>query len=277
MESRIIHAFECGVSHQLHGLPCQDRAGGSVGAALSVAVLCDGAGSCAQSELAAQLLVQWLPEYLQTHFDPLYFRQEDAACLVRDGQAALSALGLPLSECYCTLLFFAQYADGRWLCGHIGDGYIFLQENGESRVLSHPENGAHSYETYFLSGTDASGHLRLQRGHADAPHTVLLTSDGGGESLFDRQTQTCAPAVDTLCRWAASPQHSDQAVTAALQKALHDQLAAHTDDDISVALLWLDAPAPGERSAGETVPHESDADPKAAPVESEAPEPDPPV
>ena len=71
--------------------------------------------------------MEWIPDYLQIAFDTLYALppEEAAAAAAAAGQAALEVLGMPPEECYCTLLFYAAHADGRWLCGHIGDGYIF--------------------------------------------------------------------------------------------------------------------------------------------------------
>ena len=71
MNARTAAAAVCGKNHQRAGLPCQDRAAGQVCSPLAVAVLCDGAGSCAQSERAAQRLVDWLPGYLHDRFDSL--------------------------------------------------------------------------------------------------------------------------------------------------------------------------------------------------------------
>lgn len=95
----------------------------------------------------------WIPDYLQITFDTLCALppEEAAATMAAAGQAALEVLGMPPEECYCTLLFYAAHADGRWLCGHIGDGYIFRDPAGHCRsVLGTGERHAIN-ETYFLS------------------------------------------------------------------------------------------------------------------------------
>ena len=239
MNARTAAAAVCGKNHQRAGLPCQDRAAGQVCSPLAVAVLCDGAGSCAQSERAAQRLVDWLPGYLHDRFDSLYGDPANAPVqLIADGCAALATLGLPLEDCYCTLLFYAQHTDGRWLCGHLGDGFIFRVAGGATEVLSMPENGEFVNETYFLTAPHAAEHLHLLRGTTTQALEVLLTSDGG-DSLFDFDNRTPAPAVTTLCGWLADPANTPAAVSATLRQVLKEKLSHYSDDDLSLSLLWF--------------------------------------
>ena len=152
------------------------------------------------------------------------------------GQAALEVLGMPPEECYCTLLFYAAHADGRWLCGHIGDGYIFRIRQDTAVVFSAPENGHASNETYFLSEPGAAQHLRIRSGELHEPYAVLLTSDGGGDTLFDRQQQQPAPAVERLCDWLT--ENDEKTVTEALAHVIKEKMIPATEDDVSVAILY---------------------------------------
>lgn len=203
-------------------------------------MLCDGAGSCPHSERAAQRLTEWLPGYLDAQFDQLHalLPMQAAAHLAAAGQASLSVLGMPPQDCYCTLLFYAVHRDGRWLCGHIGDGYIFRVEQGAAEVLSGPENGRTTSETYFLSEPNAAAHLRITGGVLQEPCAVLLTSDGGGDTLYDLREQQPAPAVARLCGWLADNEETE--VTAALAQLLQTRMIPATDDDASVAILWCE-------------------------------------
>lgn len=248
MRAKFAAGMVCGRAHAAAGLPCQDRAGGYQDDTLAAVVLCDGAGSCPHSERAAETIVNWLPGYLALHFDGLYAGADTAAGqLVGAGQDALGVLGLPPEECYCTLLFYARHRDGRWLCGHIGDGFLFERSAEGARVLSYPENGRFSYETYFLSQPDAADHLRLQRGISAGESCVLLASDGSADGLYDREQGCPAPAVGVLCGWLADPDNPPETVTRAFYRAMEDKLSAHTHDDMSLAALWCggeDAPCP---------------------------------
>ena len=182
--------------------------------------------------------MEWIPDYLQITFDTLCALppEEAAATVAAAGQAALEVLGMPPEECYCTLLFYAAHADGRWLCGHIGDGYIFRIRQDTAVVFSAPENGHASNETYFLSEPGAAQHLRIRSGELHEPYAVLLTSDGGGDTLFDRQQQQPAPAVEQLGGWLAD--HDEQTVTDALEQVTREKMVPATEDDVSVAILY---------------------------------------
>ena len=161
-------------------------------------------------------MMEWIPDYLQITFDTL--------------------CALPPEECYCTLLFYAAHADGRWLCGHIGDGYIFRIRQDTAVVFSAPENGHAINETYFLSEPGAAQHLRIRSGELHEPYAVLLTSDGGGDTLFDRQQQQPAPAVERLCDWLT--ENDEKTVTEALAHVIKEKMIPATEDDVSVAILY---------------------------------------
>lgn len=255
-----------GNDHVMMQLPCQDCAAAEVRPPLAVAVLCDGAGSCAHSELAAERLTQWLPGWLQAEFETLYALPDPQAAetLHAAGCAELKTLGMPPRECYCTLLFYAQHADGRWLCGHIGDGFIFRVADGASTVLSMPENGRYANETYFFSGPQAVEHLRIQRGQTDGETAVLLTSDGCGGALYNAEEQKIANAVRVLCSWPAVPDATEEEVTEAYRKALEERFAAVSDDDLSLAVLWcsLDVPAPEQENTPPEEAPEREPEPK---------------
>ncbi len=240
MEIKFAAAYEVGTSHLLYGLPCQDRAAGGMREDISVIALADGAGSCPHSEEAAQKLTEWALAYLPVHFEELYYGKPDlnAAALVEDGQGALMELERPLQECYCTFLFFAVHRDGRWLCGHIGDGVIFLSNEEGIQVLSHPENGKYHNETYFFSQDCAWEHFRFQIGRLSkaSDTAVLMTSDGGGEALYDRESQTPARAAASISTWLR--EHGQEEVEKALHEDLRERFSMRTDDDLSIALMY---------------------------------------
>lgn len=240
MSMRYAAAYACGQSHLLENLPCQDFAAGKTAGRVSVAALCDGAGSCPQSELAAQCVCAWALEALASEFDALYEAEADALAdlLVGGGQAALREKGL--ENVLCTMLAVACHEDGRWLAAHIGDGYIFVGEEDSQRVLSYPENGMFANETFFLCEADARSHMRTYRGQTPGRFSALLTSDGCGDSLYDTERRAPAPAVEVLMGWLAD--HDGEAVSRALEHQLNELFSARSDDDLSLALLYKEVP-----------------------------------
>lgn len=237
---KIAAAVQRGTGHLAQGLPCQDCAVGWVSPSCAVVVLCDGAGSRANSHRAAQCLCDWASVWLAEMFDALYDldRPAVAAYILREGLAQLDTLGMEPDECLCTFLAFARHADGRWLLAHIGDGYILAPDE----VLSHPENGRYANETYFFSEPRAAEHLRIAKGCDWKETAVLLTSDGCGDSLYDRETDRPVPAVRKLCLGLAA--HTSEEARQALAYNLSQVFAARSDDDLSLALLWCPAPEP---------------------------------
>lgn len=235
MSTRYASAVRQGFLHRMKDMPCQDRTAGSTEGPVSLAVLCDGAGSCPESELAAERVCRWALEDIPNCFDELYAMAQDElpAALVARGQAALNAA--LLGDKLCTMLLFSCHRDGRWLAAHIGDGYIFLREQGSTRVLSHPMNGRFLNETFFLCESDADRFLRTYRGQGGEELQALLTSDGCGDSLYDRRAGTIAPAVDKMCGWMTD--YDSQTVSQALAHALADPFSQESHDDLSIAIL----------------------------------------
>lgn len=239
MMVRYAAAAARGQQHLLEGRPCQDFAAGRAAGRAAAVCLCDGAGSCPHSERAAECVCDWALRLLPACFDELYGVSEDelADILVAGGQAALQEAGLP--DGLCTMLLMACHEDGRWMAAHIGDGYIFVEERGASRVLSYPENGSFANETFFLCEAGAREHLRVYRGRAEARFAALLTSDGCGGALYDLGKKAPAPAVPVLCGWLAD--HDGAAVSLAVEAQLTELFSVESDDDLSMALLYRDA------------------------------------
>jgi len=235
---KIAAACEQGNSHVLQELPCQDYAAGYRGPEISAAVLCDGAGSCPHAEDSARAAAEWALSYVPEHFEELYsgvLKEEVKKALVLSGQEALGGLGRPMEECYCTILFYAVHQDGRWICGHIGDGVIFQVDGEGARVLSHPENGLYKNETYFLSQPCAWEHLRLGSGQLAGDTTTLLTSDGCGDALYVWESRTPAKIVSSMCGWLESYDASE--VEMALHENLRECFSKRSDDDLSIVLM----------------------------------------
>ena len=235
-------AVRRGTGHLMQGLPCQDSAAGTAQPPCAAVVLCDGAGSRAHSELAAQRLSLWAAGWLPAAFDALYELEpgEAASSILREGLAELASLEMEPDECLCTFLAFARHEDGRWLAAHIGYGYIFAPDH----VLSYPENGRYANETYFFSGPRAAEHLRVRKGRDENATAVLLTSDGCGDSLYDQGADRPAPAVRKLC--AGLETHTPEEAQQALAYNLSEVFAGRSDDDLSLALLWCPAPDAAE-------------------------------
>ncbi len=227
-------AFETGMSHREVSMPCQDYTGYVTKNKVSVIALSDGAGSSKYAEEAAKKTIEWLLEDVPTNFDSISSSKAD---FVARGQASLMKLGYSMKDCCCTMLFFATHQDGRWLCGHIGDGMIIMSDNKDTNILSAPENGDYINQTYFLSEPWAIEHFRLQEGHILDETSILMTSDGCSDALCNWETMEPAPAAARICTWLKS--HEESEVESALHADLNERFSTRSDDDMSLALMYI--------------------------------------
>lgn len=234
MRMKTAAAVRQGLAHRLRGTPCQDAARGAHNGQCAVAAVCDGAGSCPRSEVAARALCGWIVDWLPARFDELYGLEERAlaARVLEAGLRRLDETGLDRPACSCTLLCAARHRDGRLLVLHIGDGFVFSGEE----VVSWPENGRFADETYFFSGPDAAAHLRVLRRREAGDTALLLTSDGCGDALYDPDAGRPAAAVKKLCDGIA--RYPEEQVAAALEYNLAEVFSQVSEDDLSLAMLF---------------------------------------
>lgn len=243
MKRKVAAAAVVGVYHQMNGMPCQDDALAVHRGPVSIAVISDGAGSCARSGDAAKLVTEWVAEYVPMHFEMLYeMTQVRTAALhmVRRSTFHLRQAGMIPEESYCTLLFVAVHEDGRWISGHIGDGAIIRSDEDGPRILSYPENGEYRYETFFINEPEpkAVQHLRMACGELKSETSFLLTSDGCEDLLCQWDTRQPAAAAAAMCQWLAG--YEEDIVEEALYKDLEERFSQRSEDDMSIALLWCE-------------------------------------
>ena len=245
MEYKVSQAVCAGTRHQAEGLPCQDRTSTERSGDVICCALADGAGSRSSSEVGAACVTRFVSGLFCQAFEALW-AMEDGALARRITElccAALARQAPPIYDLACTLLFCAAHRDGRFLAGHLGDGIMILEQGGQLSVFSPPENGAYRNETFFITGEDASEHLRIRRGVWAQPGTLLMMSDGTAESLYHYATQAPAPACRILAQWLR--EGDEETVSAALGENMEQIFSAHTGDDMSLILLnWQGSSAP---------------------------------
>lgn len=186
---RVFAAAARGSAHRDEGLPCQDALAYAVRDDALVAVVCDGAGSQARSDVGATRLSTRVVERLLTHPAGLQAVATATPELARETlHAAIDAVRQelaheaeaavhPLSDFAATLVGVVASAGGGWFF-HVGDG-LGIADDGEDGApsLSLPENGEYANETYFVTGEDWQAHLRLAALPAGCARIALM-SDG---------------------------------------------------------------------------------------------------
>lgn len=242
MKSMSAFAVQQGDLHKALGIPCQDYVSECHNPYVSAVALCDGAGSCANSEKAAEAFSATVAEILTLAFDRLYLYAErrDASMLAKVFLECLHREnGLRdywNDDALTTLLFAAIHKDGRWLAGHVGDGAILFHNALGTQVLSPPENGFSSSETYFINEAEelSLAHLRFYHNRSHGFISFLLTSDGCEGSLLEEMKQPSTIAVKLFQHWSSNKANAFQQY---LTGALIRYFSQHSDDDLSIALL----------------------------------------
>lgn len=241
MNYKISWVVRTGRYHQAQGIPCQDRVHVCREGDAVCAALADGAGSRESSHIGAACVTRTVAELACREFDQWWEREDRdlASCLLRRCLEELERLTPPIYELASTLLFFAADGEGRYLSGHLGDGVQVRVTPQGAEVFSPPENGEFENETFFLTEEDALEHFRLRRGRLEGMGSLLLMSDGMGESLYDRGAGRPARACSTIAHWLWEGE--EEVISRALEENAERLFAPRSADDLSLAVIeWND-------------------------------------
>jgi hypothetical protein len=199
---RIASASEIGTSHIGSGAPCQDHAAQKVidtdNGSVLIAVVCDGAGSAAHSEVGAQLatssIIDVVREYLL-----LGGRVGDIDRDVMAGWVGVAADrlierasqdGNAPKEYSCTLLV-AVVGEQEAAFAQIGDGAIVVshgEADGWSWVFW-PQHGEYANQTVFILSSNATDALEF----SSEPRTIndfAMFSDGIERMVLHAETKS---------------------------------------------------------------------------------------
>lgn len=220
MAWRIYAASATGTSHIGKGIPCQDAFAFHADGERLVAVVCDGAGSASRSDQGSRVVADTVTRVLSERLrgDCAGLDDEDAfeaiaSEAIETARAALidiaGAAKASLSSYAATLVGFAGDAQRGWFF-HIGDG-IGVAETAadEPGVVTEPENGEYSNETYFVTGDAWRQHLRVLAVTAPTARLALM-SDGAMPFAMDKgNTGLFKPFIEPVARYLASVSEDD--------------------------------------------------------------------
>ncbi|XYI04060.1 PP2C family serine/threonine-protein phosphatase [Sorangium sp. So ce1128] len=234
--------------HEKSGVPCQDAVAISAPGKITVIALADGAGSARHADAGAQLAVAETVKHVSERFDALWDMDVDRAraeivdVIVARLGAEARTRHASLADFGSTLLFVAVDRE-RFLAGHIGDGVIACERDGQSEILSRPQRGEHANETVFLTSGQAQALMFVVRGSLDGRSSFALMSDGSAESLYTKRDGSLAAALRSIWTWL--DKRAPREVEEALEINLRELFRERTGDDCSLAVLRLvRVPAP---------------------------------
>ncbi|WP_174733509.1 PP2C family serine/threonine-protein phosphatase [Mesobacillus harenae] len=239
---KIANAQTAGRGHLKSNIPCQDYTYSMQENGLTILLLADGAGYAKHSHKGAEAVVKKTASLLADHFDE-YFTAEDDDQLKRviirelhEEIKMIEGFEGDIKQYASTLLFIAIKGD-QYVAGHIGDGLIGKEQDGELKVFSFPENGQFVNTTFFVTSEDAWKHFRLYKGLVGTAAGFVLMSDGTAESLFNKKEERLAPAITRMFEWLRD--HPSQKISAVLANNLDAVIKEQTHDDCSIAIASL--------------------------------------
>jgi len=241
---RTAGVFVQGTSHIKNNTLCQDRTVSKTSNNVTVISLSDGAGSCSKSEIGAEISTQFVADYLCVHFDDLIEKKNEIISkIILEGiishlNKKATDLNLPVNEFASTLLFVGVKGDN-YLAGHIGDGLIGFFKDNETIILSIPENGEHSNETFFTTSKNALNHFRIYKNNIENILGFILMSDGSYESLINKSTMEPTKANWNIFSWLLDVNNSEEKIEKALKENIENLFIKKTTDDCSLNLLYI--------------------------------------
>jgi len=204
---RVFSGSAIGKSHIDRGLPCQDANRFTICDDVLIAVVCDGAGSAKSSDLGSSKCSEYVIERIRKRLtdshgtsnfgsilEKLGIQQSACShpnlhqCLVPHIKEIISEARDDLLEfansnkieprdLYCTLVGVVADSSGGFFF-HIGDGLGIAQNESKAIVVSSPENGEYSNETFFVTSDDWERHVRVTPFEGEGWTDVALMSDG---------------------------------------------------------------------------------------------------
>lgn len=237
---KIAGASIIGSSHVKSGAPCQDFIHSMTKGDVTCIALADGAGSYKYSDTGAEIACTAVTEYFTSEFDRFFAMSASEikrfiihGIRTRLGRKA-STLDSTKAELSSTLLFAAIKND-LFLIGHLGDGVICGEINGDLVLLSAPENGEFANTTYFVTSKNYQEHFRIYRGNVSEFSSFFLMSDGAAEALYHKKEHTFSSALKTFASWLDD--HTSEEVDTALKSNMETLFPKHTSDDCSIILM----------------------------------------
>ena len=238
-----------GESHKRGGLPLQDYSLYREDGDARILIVADGAGSAARAEEGSQLLTETLAQDLIESNGRAAFTNKErfrnsVLASIYGLRARIIERKHPLEDYHSTLTLALVYTD-RTYWAHIGDGLItfFLQSRASpelcATVVSRPENGESSNETFFFTDQNLERHLRT----GDVPQAILgclLVSDGMEDFIFNPKEgvkeRFCIPLIEELLSKKNDTQRDELISSVLTDKRTN----AFTNDDKSLAIYIND-------------------------------------
>ena len=238
---RVLAACLRGALHKVNNMPCQDFCCYKQHKNKLVGVVSDGAGSARYGQIGAKTVCRTLCDLLLRSNHKTIRR--DIINAIETARQKLILHRYNKSKSETDLIDFSAtvvgffYHNGKGIFFHIGDGagIAFNSGNYDNIVISEPENGAFSCETYFYTMTDWRDCLRIKP--FIGCNRIMLMTDGVtgfvfSDDFFKIHLKFLIPVVEYL----EKAPYKTSAVRA-LSNTLNDSRAQRINADDKTILL----------------------------------------
>lgn len=233
-----------GKSHKKNNIPCQDCCDYYVDSdnEFSIIALSDGAGSCKYSHWGSELLVQKIILFFQNNYKILFEKEIDSIkeeiieYLSKSFEEKAKEKSIEEKELSATLLFVGCYKD-KFIYGHIGDGIICCDMDGNLKVVSGGVGGEFKNETVFFRKNIDKKYFNLSIKPLKNILSFYCFSDGLEPVLISNKGDKLAPTLQTFSQWIWK--HENEIVTNSLKSNI-DNIAENNPsihDDLSLIIM----------------------------------------
>lgn len=238
---QIVATSVTGMYHRSKNMPCQDCFCHACKGNKLVAVVSDGAGSAKYGKIGAKIVCETLCDILiSCSFSDINNKIMQALEVARQ-KLLYHRFNKNKSEGelinFAATVVGAVYMHGRGVFFHIGDGAaLAIKEAPCHAVVSEPENGVFSCETYFYTMDDWKDSLRFTP--FEKARSIMLMTDGvtgfAFKKNFDGLECSFIDPINSFLRKETSKQRA--------VRALNNTLSAHKANRLNPddkTLLWV--------------------------------------
>lgn len=204
-----------GKSHKKNNMPCQDYCDYYVDVdnEFSIIALSDGAGSCKYSHYGSELLVKKIILFFQNNYKILFEKEIDdikakiIEYLSKSFEEKAKEKSIEEKELSATLLFVGCYKD-KFIYGHIGDGIICCDIDGNLKVVSGGVGGEFKNETVFFRKNIDKKYFNLSIKPLKNILSFYCFSDGLEPVLISNKGDKLASILQTFSLWVYKYEHN---------------------------------------------------------------------
>jgi hypothetical protein len=249
MKWKVFFASVAGKYHLDSNVPCQDSGHYTVIDDVLICVVCDGAGSASEGQMGAEFFSSKVTGLLSESIKSGQFPQgtqsdyfDYLSTIIQTARSQLNDTALSrqieLRDFACTLVGCITSQSGGCFF-HIGDGFAVHMSNDGESVLSQPENGEYSDETYFVTDENWNDHLRVTLlSEINQGELIGLMSDGVSPFAVNRpRTGFFRPFIDPVVAFLRNTSKDEG--NQALKSVLEDDKTFQITSDDKTLLLAL--------------------------------------